>query len=307
MLSASRLTRRFGNRLAVDDVSLEIARGEIVALLGPNGAGKTTTLRLLSGLIAPSSGTIHFDGHPFDARRSAGVRLRVGFLPEAPGLWDRLTVRENLVTYARLYGLQSRSSAVDASLALFDLRDRAGDSCVQLSKGLQQRVALARTLLHGPEVVLLDEPTSGLDPESARDVRRLIVRLRDERHAVLISTHNLDEVERVADRVAVLESRLIATGTPEALRSRLFGRRVRIVLRTDRARFAAALQAQGADVRLLENGMSVAVDDGDAMSAPAVVKTLVSLGAEIEAVVPEEPSLEEVYLRLLGDRRSDTA
>jgi ABC-2 type transport system ATP-binding protein len=307
MLSATRLSRRFGNRVAVDDVSLEIARGEVVALLGPNGAGKTTTLRLLSGLIAPSSGTILIDGQPLDARRAAGVRSRVGFLPEAPGLWDRLTVRQNLVTYARLYGLRSPSSAVDASLAQFDLRERAEDSCAQLSKGLKQRVALARTLLHDPEVVLLDEPTSGLDPESAREVRRLIMRLRDERRAVLISTHNLDEVERVADRVAVLNSRLIATGTPESLRSRLFGRRVRIELRADLARYAAALQAEGADVRVLEDGMSIAVGNAAAVDTPAMVKMLVSLGAEVEAVVPEEPSLEEVYLRLLRDQGSETA
>jgi ABC-2 type transport system ATP-binding protein len=306
MLSATGLNRRFGNRVAVDDVSLEIARGEILALLGPNGAGKTTTLRLLSGLIAPSSGTIRIDGQLLDARSAAGMRSRVGFLPEAPGLWDRLTVQQNLVTYARLYGLPNPTTAVGASLALFDLSERAEDPCAQLSKGLKQRVALARTLLHGPDVVLLDEPTSGLDPESARDVRRLVVRLRDERRAVLISTHNLDEAERVADRVAVLEGRLIATGTPEALRSRLFGRRVRIELRADLARYAAALQASGADVRMLENGMSIAVD-GAALSAPAIVKTLVSLGADVEAVIPEEPSLEDVYLHLLRDRGSDTA
>src|SRR4030095_8945825 len=193
MLSATGLNRRFGNRVAVDDVSLEIARGEIVALLGPNGAGKTNTPRLLSRLIAPSSGTIPIDGKPLDARNAAGMRSRVGFLPEAPGLWDRLTVRRNLVTYARLYGLPNPSTAVDASVPPFDLSGRAEDPCAHLSKGLKQRVALARTLLHDPEVVLLDEPTSGLDPESARDVRRLVVRRRAERLAVLISTHNLDE------------------------------------------------------------------------------------------------------------------
>ncbi|HEX5109427.1 MAG TPA: ABC transporter ATP-binding protein [Vicinamibacterales bacterium] len=307
MLSATRLSRRYGTRVAVDDISLEIARGEILALLGPNGAGKTTTLRLLSGLIGPSSGTIHFDGHPLDVRRAARMRSRVGFLPESPGLWERLTVRQNLVTYARLYGLPAPSSAVDASLTLFELRERAGEPCVQLSKGLKQRVALARTLLHDPQVVLLDEPTSGLDPESARDVRRLIVRLRDEHRAVLISTHNLDEAERVADRVAVLRTRLIATGTPEALRSRLFGRRVRIELRADLARHAAALQARGIDVRLLENGMSIAVDNAANVETPAIVKALVSLGADVEAVVPEEPSLEDVYLRLIRDQGSGVA
>ena len=301
MLAATRLTRRFGDRVAVEDATFELARGEIFALLGPNGAGKTTTLRMLAGLISPTSGIVSVDGEEMSRGNAARVRGRIGFLTEAPGLWDRLTVRQNLSVYARLHGLPQPSRAVDEALELFGIADRARDFAAQLSKGLKQRVALARTLLHNPDIVLLDEPTSGLDPESARGVRDLILRLRDERRAVLLSTHNLDEVERVANRVAVLRTRLVAVDTPEALRSRLFGSRLRVVLAGPAAPFAAFVDGAGvSDVRADDRSLSMAVDDGRGR-APAIVRRLVSAGADIESVVPEEPSLEEVYLRLLSE------
>ncbi len=301
MLVATRLTRRFGDRVAVEDATFELAPGEIFALLGPNGAGKTTTLRMLAGLISPTSGIVSVDGEEMSRGNAAGVRGRIGFLTEAPGLWDRLTVRQNLSVYARLHGLPQPSRAVDEALELFGIADRARDFAAQLSKGLKQRVALARTLLHKPDIVLLDEPTSGLDPESARDVRDLILRLRDERRAVLLSTHNLDEVERVANRVAVLRTRLVAVDTPAALRSRLFGSRLRVVLAGPAAPFAAFVDGAGvSDVRADDRSLSMAVDDGRGR-APAIVRRLVSAGADIESVVPEEPSLEEVYLRLLSE------
>jgi len=285
-LVASHLTRRFDARVAVDDVSFELAAGEIFALLGPNGAGKTTTLRMLAGLITPSSGSVRVDG-------------RIGFLTEAPGLWDRLTVERNLLVYARLHGLGDPARAVDEALELFDIGNRKNDRAAQLSKGLKQRVALARTLLHRPDIVLLDEPTSGLDPESARDVRELILRLRHERRAVLISTHNLDEVQRVADRVAVLRARLVALDTPAALRARLFGSRLLITLQGEAARFADALKPAMKDVRANGRTLSVAVDDVES-AAPNVVRTLVTAGADVVSVIPEEAPLEDVYLRLLG-------
>lgn len=301
MLVATRLTRRFGDRVAVEDATFELAPGEIFALLGPNGAGKTTTLRMLAGLISPTSGIVSVDGEEMSRGNAAGVRGRIGFLTEAPGLWDRLTVRQNLSVYARLHGLPQPSRAVDEALELFGIADRARDFAAQLSKGLKQRVALARTLLHNPDIVLLDEPTSGLDPESARDVRDLILRLRDERRAVLLSTHNLDEVERVANRVAVLRTRLVAVDTPAALRSRLFGSRLRVVLAGPAAPFATFVDGAGvSDVRADDRSLSMAVDDGRGR-APAIVRRLVSAGADIESVVPEEPSLEEVYLRLLSE------
>jgi len=300
VISAVRLTRRFGDRVAVEDATFEIARGEVFALLGPNGAGKTTTLRMLAGLIEPTSGTVAVDDRAMTRRTASALRGRIGFLTEAPGLWDRLSVRRNLDVYARLQGLAAPEKAVDRALELFGILDRANDPAAQLSKGLRQRVALARTLLHDPAVILLDEPTSGLDPESARDVRDLILRMREERRAVLLSTHNLDEVERIADRVAVLRTRLIAVDTPAALRSRLFGARVRIVV-SDRADALAEQlrQAGTTDVVVADNTLSIATD-GTPSSVPPLVRALVDAGAAIESVTPESAPLEEVYMRLLG-------
>jgi ABC-2 type transport system ATP-binding protein len=299
MLAASSLTRRFDARVAVENVSFTLERGEIFALLGPNGAGKTTTLRMLGGLIAPTSGSITIDEERLSAAHVDRLRSRIGFLTEAPGLWDRLTVRENLSVYAHLHGVPNRH--VDETLDAFGVLDRANDRAAQLSKGLKQRVALARTMLHKQGIVLLDEPTSGLDPESARDVRNLIVQQRDEGRAVLLSTHNLAEVERVADRVAVLRTRLIAVDTPAALRSRLFGTRLRIVTGQPAGTFAGAAAGPGiSEVHANGNALSIAADDGKAR-APAVVRRLVAAGADIESVAVEAPSLEDVYLRLLED------
>jgi ABC-2 type transport system ATP-binding protein len=304
MLAASRLTRRFDSRVAVEDVSLTLERGEIFALLGPNGAGKTTTLRMLAGLIAPSSGDIIIDDERLSPTNAARLRGRIGLLTEAPGLWERLTVRQNLSVYAHLHGVHDPARRVDETLDAFGILDRAGDQAAQLSKGLKQRVALARTLLHEPSIVLLDEPTSGLDPESARDVRDMIVRQREEGRAVLLSTHNLAEVERVADRVAVLRTRLIAVDTPAALRARLFGSSLRIVIGQPAERFASAAGGAGvADVRASANTLSIAADDAK-HRAPAIVRRLVAAGADIESVIIEEPSLEEVYLRLLDDEKA---
>ena len=299
MISASHLTRRFGTRVALDDLSIELKSGEIFALLGPNGAGKTTTLRLLAGLIAPTSGSVQVNGEAMTAASASKLRARIGFLTEAPGLWDSLTVRENLEIYARLYELAAPRRAVDEALALFDIRDRAHDRPSELSKGLRQRVALARSLLHKPRIVLLDEPTAGLDPESAREVRELVLGLRGEGRTVLLCTHNLDEVDRVADRVAVLRTRLIAAGTPQALRERLFAPRILIRLRQEASRFEASLRGTGiTDITIDQRQISVALN-GTPLSTPDLVRQLVQWGAEIEAVVPEEPPLEDVYVRLL--------
>jgi len=299
VLAAAHLTRRFGQRLAVEDVTFDIDRGEIFALLGPNGAGKTTTLRMLAGLIEPSGGEVLLGGHRVARGNAARLRACVGFLTEAPGLWDRLTVRQNLLTYAQLHGLPSPDAVVERSLATFDIADRADDPAALLSKGLKQRVAIARTLLHNPDIVLLDEPTSGLDPESARDVRELIVRLRDDNRAVVLSTHNLDEVERVATRVAVLRQRLLAVDTPDALRGKLFGHRLRVVLTGQAGAFIPALRAGGhADVVADDNTLSIATRDA-LRDTPDVVRLLVEHGAAVVSVVPEERSLEDVYLRLV--------
>jgi ABC-2 type transport system ATP-binding protein len=300
VLTASHLSRRFGDRLALEDVSFTLEPGEIFALLGPNGAGKTTTLRILAGLIAPSTGSVEIDGQPMGPQSAPQLRSRIGFLTEAPGLWDRLTVRDNLLVYARIYGLPSPRRVVDEALARFEIRDRGDDRAAQLSKGLKQRVALARSLLHDPRIAMLDEPTSGLDPASAREVRDLVLSLRAQGRTILLCTHNLDEVERVADRVAVLSRRLVAMGTPASLRSKLFAPRVRITLSQPAEPFASRLRAAGlSDLRVEGTSLLLGIAHS-AMTTPDVVRRLVEAGAGVETVMPEEPPLEDVYLKLLN-------
>jgi ABC-2 type transport system ATP-binding protein len=298
VISASHLTRQFGDRVAVEDLSLELRPGEIFGLLGPNGGGKTTTLRMLAGLIAPTSGTVLLDDGPVNRETSVRLRQRVGFLTETSGLWDQFSVRQNLLVYARLHGLARPAHAVEEAMEQFGIRDRAADAAATLSKGLRQRVALARAMLHQPQVILLDEPTSGLDPESARGVRDLIVRARANHRTVVLSTHNLDEVERMADRVAVLRRRLLALDTPAALRQRLFGSRIRVVLAQPAAPMAAVLGLHGVSVA----GSVLSIDLAAAqITTPDLVRRLVASGADVLVVAPDEPPLEDVYLRLIHE------
>jgi len=282
-LVAERLTRLFDDRVAVRDVTLSVNAGEIVALLGPNGAGKTTTMRMLAGLILPTAGRISINHIELSEATAGMARATVGLLTEAPGLWERLTVRLNLLTYARLHGIADPKSRVDATLRTVELIDRADDLAGKLSKGLKQRVAIARALLHEPPVLLLDEPTAGLDPASARHMRDLVLALRSEGRAVLVSTHNLAEAEELADRIAVLKTELLAFDTPAALRSGSGGSRVVIELEGSKERLDLAVK--------------------DVSEIPAIVAKLVADGARIMRVTPDQRSLEEVYLQLVGEQR----
>ena len=304
MISASHLTRRFGQRTAVNDVTFEVGRSEIVALLGPNGAGKTTTMRMLAGLIAPTSGSIAIDGHALTRASGGTLRNRIGFLTEAPGLWDRLTIRENLRVYAGLYGLGDADRRIDRTLELFALHDRRATLAAELSKGMRQKVALARTLLHEPTVLLLDEPTSGLDPEVTRNFRMLLEARRAAGCAILVSTHNLDEAERLADRVAVLHERLVAIDEPAALRARLTTGRLIVRVAGDPAAYVATVQAivgPAAVVAADRTTLPVQLADGDRQT-PSIVNVLVAAGAEVLEVRPEMPALEDVYLHLMENR-----
>jgi ABC-2 type transport system ATP-binding protein len=230
------------------------------------------------------------------------VRGKVGFLTEAPGLWDRLTVKLNLLVYARLYGVKNPERAVADALAMFGLEERAGSLAAQLSKGMKQKVAIVRALLHSPPVILLDEPTSGLDPQTARLVRELVLTLRDKGHTIIISTHNLDEAERVSSRIGLLQRRLIALDTPDALRRRVFGQRVRVRLAGSAPQHAeAAMRAGARDLEVLEDGFSLAMDNID-RDTPAIVRALVEAGAQVLAVIPAQAPLEDVYLALINDQ-----
>jgi len=283
LVTAEHLSRVFDDRVAVHDVSLTVNAGEIVCLLGPNGAGKTTTMRMLAGLILPSAGRIAINHIDISESTAGAARGSVGLLTEAPGLWERLSVRTNLLTYSRLHGLRDSERRVDETLAHVDLLDRAKDAAGTLSKGLKQRVAIARALLHQPPVLLLDEPTSGLDPASARHVRDLILDLRSEGRAILVSTHNLGEAQELADRIGVLKTQLLALDTPAALRK-------------ERAGTHVVIECEGSETPITKAINSLS-------DIPAIVAAFVGEGKRIVRVTPTERSLEDVYLDLVGDER----
>ncbi|HUJ55798.1 MAG TPA: ABC transporter ATP-binding protein [Gaiellaceae bacterium] len=300
-LSVERLTKRFGERTAVDDVSFEVTAGEVFGFLGPNGAGKTTTVRMLGTLIAPSSGSAAVAGVPLRPENGVEIRRRISVMPENPGLYARLTVNENLEFFAGLYGLEQPRARIAASLDSVNLLARADDLCGDLSKGLRQRVALARALLADPAVLFLDEPTSGLDPLATREVHELIDRLRDSGVTVFLTTHRLEEAERLCDRVAILNTSLRTVGRPDELRDRLFTKALLV-------RTAQPLQAPeqvfavpGVD-DWRRDGDSYALTVSDAkLAAPEVTRALVAAGADVLSLAEARHSLEDVYLELVDE------
>src|SRR5580692_5097292 len=223
-IEVSHLTKSFGTRTAVADVSFSVAQGEVFGFLGPNGAGKTTTVRTLGTLIAPTSGSASVAGVPLTSDNGPEIRQRIAIMPENPGLYRRLTVTENLQLFAGLYQQHNAVARIGEALEAVNLTARAHDLCGSLSKGLLQRVGLARALLNDPAVMFLDEPTSGLDPVATREVNDLINGLRQRGVTVFLTTHRLEEAERLCDRVAILNTTLRLVGRPDELRERLFSR-----------------------------------------------------------------------------------
>jgi len=302
-LVVERLTKRFGERVAVEDVSFSVAAGEVFGFLGPNGAGKTTTVRTLGTLIAPTSGSAVVAGIPLEPANGVEIRQRISVMPEAPGLYLRLTVAENLEFFAGLYGLRQPQDRIGRALEAVNLAARAGDLCGSLSKGLRQRVGLARALLNDPAIVFLDEPTSGLDPVATREVHELIDGLRGRGVTVFLTTHRLEEAERLCDRVAILNTRLRTIGRPDELRDRLFTKTLLV-------RTAAPLSAPDqvfAGVAGVESwqsdgpaGYVLTVPDPRA-AAPELTRALVAAGADVLSIAEATHSLEDVYLELIDD------
>ncbi len=295
------LGKRFGDRVAFDDVSFEIGYGEVFGFLGPNGAGKTTTVRTLGTLIAPTSGSATVAGLPLTPENGVEIRRRISIMPESPGLYLRLSVVENLRCFADLYEVAEPRERIDWVLRAVKLADRAADACGTLSKGLRQRVALARALLNDPEVLFLDEPTSGLDPVAARDVHELIGDLRQRGVTIFLTTHRLEEAERLCDRVAILNTTLRTIGRPDELRDHLFARTLTV-------RIGAALPEPG-DVftglpavdswRGDGAGCYVLIVSDPAAAAPPVARALVAAGADVLSISESHHSLEDVYLELI--------
>jgi len=222
LIQCDSLTKMFGRLTAVDQVSFQVGNGEVFGLLGPNGAGKTTTMRLLSTVLKPTSGTASVAGYDL-LRDPRKVRASIGVLPEDTGLYDRLTPKEHLLYYGRLHGMseESISKRSDELLDIMELTERANTKVGDFSKGMKQKVALLRAFIHDPPVLLLDEPTAGLDVMSARSIHGFVQRFRREGKAIMISTHNMTEAQKICDRIAIIDhARIIAIGTVEELQAK---------------------------------------------------------------------------------------
>lgn len=303
MIRTENLTRRYDRVLALEGLTFEVHEGELLALLGPNGAGKTTTLRLLLGLISPTSGRIWIAGELMTPE-SHRLRRQIGYLPETPGFWERLPAWKNLEIYARLYGVPAARARAMALLEQFGLADRARDPVATFSKGMRQRLALARALIHDPPILLLDEPTAGLDPEAALEVRELLRSLKGQGRTILLSTHDLEEAERLGDRVAILRTRLLALDTPDRLRAQRFGTMVAIEVDGEPEPYLSRIRGQpGVIQAAIRNGrLEVQVADLRTVT-PDLVRSLVEMGAPILSVTPVKASLEELYLRIIREGR----
>ncbi|HEY7719925.1 MAG TPA: ABC transporter ATP-binding protein [Pedococcus sp.] len=303
-MSATGLTRRFGDRLAVDDVGFHVARGETYGLLGPNGAGKTTTIRMVCGLLSPDAGSVTVTGRPVTAT-STTAKERIGYVPQEISLYPDLTARENLRFFGRLYRLAGDDlrARVEEVLELIDLRERADERVESFSGGMKRRLNIGAGLLHRPELLVLDEPTVGVDPQSRHAILTSIAALGGQGLAVLYTTHYMEEAERLCDRVGIIDhGRLVAEGTQRELVAQVGERdRIRLTASGGLEGYAAACRAlPGVDrVDLADSSLVLLCADGRAL-LPAVLAAATDAGASVRSVAVEEPDLEAVFLHLTG-------
>ncbi len=302
-IETHKLTRKFGNLVAVDNLTLSIPEGTVFGFLGPNGAGKTTTVRMLTALIAPTSGTANVIGHELGTGNRS-IRRSVGILTETPGLYDRLSAEQNLIFFARLYDVPAQRAQEQAEryLRMLELWERRSDRVGGFSKGMRQKLAIARALLHEPRVIFLDEPTAGLDPEAARTVRDFIKELRSEGRTIFLTTHNLPEADELCDLIGVFRTQLLRVDTPINLRTGLFGRGTQVRVVGDASGWATTARSLSfvRQVTSQDDRLLVTLDNPDEQN-PHLVQALVTAGAQIRFVEPIAHSLEEVYLELIED------
>ena len=297
------LTRAFGDRVAVERLTFTAPRGAVFGFLGPNGAGKTTTVRMLAALIAPTSGSAVVAGYRL-GEEDQDIRRNVGLLTESPGLYERLSARQNLLFFARLYDLDAARAEAQTEryLRMLGLWDRRDDPVGSFSKGMRQKLAIARALLHEPAIIFLDEPTAGLDPEAARTVREFIKELRAEGRTIFLTTHNLPEADELCDTIAVFRTRLLRIGAPDTLRAELFGSGTRIRIAGDATMFLDVVRALPfvRAAAASDDALTLSLDNPDEQN-PILVQALIGAGAAIRYVEPREHSLEDVYLHLVRE------
>lgn len=285
--------------VAVDDLSLEVESGEVFGFLGPNGAGKTTTVRMLTGLIRPSSGSAQVAGFEL-GEDDTNIRRNVGILTESPGMYERLTAEKNLTIFANLYDVPNIEKSVNKYLSMLDLWERRHDAVGSFSKGMRQKLAVARALIHEPQILFLDEPTTGLDPEASKTVRDFVEELKNEGRTIFMTTHNLDEAERLCDRVGIFQQRLLTVDSPSNLREKMFGRKVVFHLSEVKPEWIDLVTniAGAGNVEAVDNKLVISLQDPEA-SNPEIIKALVMAGAQLRFVGEIRHSLEQIYLEMV--------
>jgi ABC-2 type transport system ATP-binding protein len=303
MIELENLTRKFGELTAVDNVTLKVNKGEIFGFLGPNGAGKSTTVRMLCCLIAKTSGEARVGDFDIDHEEDRlKIRKTIGYLSGDVGLYENLSAYKNLDFYGKLYEVPSaeREENIKRLLQLVGLWERKDDAAAGLSKGMKQKLAIARTLIHEPQVLFLDEPTANLDPLAAKTVRDFILELKKEKRTIFMNTHNLDEAERVCDRIAVLKTKLIAVGSPEDLERSVSNRKTVIHLESNGDSVLAAVKELSTvkSARVSENKIILDMDNPE-KDNPQLVRTIVAAGGNIQYVTESRSTLEDVYLKLV--------
>jgi ABC-2 type transport system ATP-binding protein len=305
IIETSSLSKVFGTRTAVENLTLQVEQGEVLGFLGPNGAGKTTTIRMLAGMISPTSGYATVAGIRTD-KEAEKVHEHIGLLTETPGFYSRLSALDNLAFFAGFYPSLDGAAAIEKYLKKMGLWERRNDKAGTFSRGMKQRLALTRAMLHEPEVLFLDEPTSGLDPEAAGEVREIIIGLSREGRTIFLSTHNLNEAEQLCRRIAVINTRLVALDTAEQLRRRFFRRRIEVLLETPDARVLEVVRKLAFVSSVQQEGSRLLLELTDPEhNRPALVKAIVEAGGAVNTVTEKQYPLEDVYLKLIREETAD--
>ncbi len=307
MIETHGLTRTFGDNTAVDALDLKIRDGEVFGFIGPNGAGKTTTVRMLCCLIAPTAGTAYVHGLDVNRPEEAlQIRGKIGLLPEVPGLYESLSAYRNLDFYAQLYDVPKgiRAERIESLLRTLGMWERRDDAVGKFSKGMKQKIAIARALVHEPDYLFLDEPTSGLDPEASLTVRNYLLDLKKEGRTIFLNTHNLDDAARLCDRVGVMRTSLLAIGSPDELAGMFWGHTTVVRMRRVGPGMTEAVGSLPGVTAVRQEGTSLLVDAASPDDAnPLIMKALVSMGGEVLSMGELKRGLEDVYLKLLGGKR----
>ena len=300
MIKIENLTKKYGNLTAVDNLSLQIEKGEVFGLLGPNGAGKTTTIRVLCCLISKTSGNAMLNNLSIDDKKNRiEIRKMIGLLPENVGLYESLSAYKNLDFYAKLYQVteNQRKERIEYYLKMFDLWDKKDVAAGTFSKGMKQKLALARVLVHDPKILFLDEPTASLDPEATKMVRDQILELKKEKRTIFLNTHMLDEAERICDRVGIMKTQLLDIGSPEELRESLFGKKSVVEVDAITDNILKSIKSLGFEkISVDHNKMTIDVND-PRKDNPSLIQAIQSAGGQVESISAILPSLEDIYLK----------